>query len=256
VIRELEKARELRRRLLGGEVALGAQLALYDPTVIEIFGRAGFDWLVIDTEHAAHSPLTVKAMLQTGVHSDAVVLARPLRLDPDEIRRYLDLGSPGVLCPFVETGEQAQLLVDACRYPPAGFRGHGPRRAAVYGFDAVEYFEVANEAMLCIPIIESEKAVANIGDIAAVDGIDGVTLGPMDLSLDLGVFRQFEHERYLEAVEEVRAACKRHGKAMGTGCYSIDHAAACRDAGDTLLLVGGDDLALQQTAAATIAALS
>ena len=163
--RELDKARALKERLRSGELAVGAQIVLTDSTVVEILGRAGFDWLLIDTEHSAQTPQTVQAMLQAGVDTGAVVLARPTRLDPDLIRLYLDLGSPGVVCPFIETGEQAQLLVDACRYPPAGVRGYGPRRAHGYGFDALEYFELANDSMVCIPIIESEKAVRNINEI-------------------------------------------------------------------------------------------
>lgn len=237
---ELEKARSLRKKLLGGQMALGTQIALRDPTVVEIFGRAGFDWLVINTEHSAHSIETVKAMLQAGVHTEAVVLVRPLRLDPRKIQLYLDLGSPGVLCPFIEDGASARALVDATRYPPDGSRGYGPRRASGYGFDGEAYFRDANESMLCIPIIESRTGVENIDNIVSVDGIDGVTIGPADLSIDLGVFGQYESDRYLRAVDRVRHACSRHGKASG----------------DTLLLVGGDDLALRESATAMIAALT
>lgn len=214
----------------------------------EIFGRAGFDYLVIDTEHGAHSSLTVKAMLQATVATDAIALARPLRLDPDEIRRYLDLGSPGVFCPFINNGEEANLLVRACRYPPAGIRGWGPRRAGVYGFDNKEYLERAHESMVCIPIIESAQAIDNIEEIVAVEGIDGVSVGPMDLSMSLGCFQDFTNAAYLSAVEKVRAACLRHGKAMGTGCYSGEHAASCIRGGDSLLLVAGDDLFLSAEA--------
>lgn len=254
--RELEKAAALRKRIQEGRLALGAQLALHDPTVVEIFGRAGFDWLVIDTEHSAHNLVTIKAMLQAAVHTDTVLLVRVLRLDQKEIQRYLDLGSPGVLCPFVETGDDAKALVDACRYPPDGVRGFGPKRAGGHGFDTTEYFEHANQSVICIPIIESRRGVENIEDIVKVDGIDGISMGPADLSIDLGVFGQYNSASYVEAVERVRGACKRYGKAMGTGCYSLEHALACKAAGDTLLLVGGDDLALQQTAAATIKAMS
>src|SRR5262249_19813030 len=134
MIRELEKARQLKSKLKAGKVCLGAQLALSDPAVAEILGLAGYDWLIIDTEHSSNNPLVVKAMLQAAVLTSAVLLARPLRLDPDEIRRFLDLGSPGVLCPFINTSEEAQQLVRACRYPPAGIRGYGPRRASAYGF--------------------------------------------------------------------------------------------------------------------------
>jgi len=241
LIQELEKAKKLKRRLKAGEPCLGAQIALTDPAVAELFGRAGFDWLVIDTEHAPNNELTVRAMMQAAAHTGAVALARPKRLDIDDIRCFLDLGSPGVICPFINTGEEAELLVSACRYPPAGIRGYGPRRSAMYGFDAEEYFEIANDCVLCIPIIESRRAVDNIDAIVRVDGIDGACVGPMDLSISLGLFRKFEDPAYLSAVEEVRKACKKHGKAMGTGCYSLEHAKQCRALGDNLLLAAGDD---------------
>jgi 2-keto-3-deoxy-L-rhamnonate aldolase RhmA len=255
LIRELEKARRFKQALREGRPCLGAQIALSDPVVAEIFGRAGFDWLVLDTEHAAQTMLTARAMLQACVASEAVLLVRPLRLDRDEIRRFLDLGSPGVLCPFINNGEEAKLLVDACRYPPAGIRGWAPRRAGVYGFDAAEYTASANDAMICIPIIESREAVDRIDEIVSVDGIDGVTIGPMDLSMSLGCFQQFNHPDYIKAVSKVRNACDRHRKAMGTGCYSSEHAQQCIADGDTLLLVAGDDLFLAREAQRQISLL-
>ena len=241
MITELEKAKKLKAKMKAGEPCLGAQIALSDPIVAEIFGRAGFDWLIIDTEHAAHTDLTVRAMLQAAVHTPAVALARPLRLDADVIRHYLDLGSPGVLCPFINTGAEAELLVRASRYPPQGIRGYGPRRAAGCGFDIDEYMQTANDAMICLPIIESREAVQNIEEIVQVDGIDGVSVGPMDLSISLGMFRNFSDPVYVDAVERVRQACRKYRKAMGTGCYSLAHAVECRDQGDSLLLVAGDD---------------
>ena len=104
MISEIEKAKKLKARLRAGEVCLGAQVAFSDPAVAEILGHAGYDWLVVDTEHSANSRATVRAMLQAGAATNAVVLARPLRFDADEIRRFLDLGSPGVLCPFINSG--------------------------------------------------------------------------------------------------------------------------------------------------------
>ena len=98
MIRELEKAKKFKSKIAAGQPCYGAQIALSDPGIVEIFGRAGFDWLVIDTEHAANNTVTVRAMLQAGAHTDAAVLARPLRLDQDEVRRFLDLGAQGILC--------------------------------------------------------------------------------------------------------------------------------------------------------------
>ena len=255
MIIELEKAKKLKAKLKAGDVCLGAQIAFSDPAVAEILGRAGYDWLVVDTEHSANTTVTVRAMLQAAAHTKAVLLARPLRFDPDEIRRFLDLGSPGVLCPFINTGEEARKMVEACRYPPAGIRGYGPRRAGIYGFDADEYFRDANGALLCVPIIESKSGIENIDEIVSVEGIDGVCIGPMDLSISLGLFKQFEHPGYIEAHEKVRHACHKHKKAMGTACYSLDHARRCAALGDQLLLVGGDDQYLSAEARRWVEAL-
>ena len=255
MILELEKARRLKAKLRSGKPCLGAQLALSDPAVAEIFGRAGYDWLLVDTEHSSSNPLTVKAMLQAAGNTQAVLFARPIRLDPDEIRRFLDLGAPGVVCPFINTGEEAQRLVQACRYPPAGIRGYGPRRAGVYGFDAEEYFVKANESMICVPIIESKQAVENIDAIVRVDGIDGICIGPYDLSISLGCYKQFEHPDYLAAVEKVRLACQRHKKAMGGSCHSMESAKQCIALGDTFLMVAGDDAFLASEARRYLKAL-
>lgn len=244
MIPELAKAQKFKARLKRGEPCFGAQIALSDPAVAEILARAGFDWLVIDTEHTPSDALVVRAMLQATVHSEAVTLARPIRLDSDQIRRFLDIGSPGVFCPFINNGDDASRLVQACRYPPDGVRGYGPRRAGVYGFDADEYFRQANATLICIPIVESREAVRNIEDIVATCGIDGISLGPMDLSISLGCFREFHCSTFTDAVDQVRRACRKHKKAMGTGCYSIEHARECVEQGDSLLLVGGDDMFL------------
>jgi 4-hydroxy-2-oxoheptanedioate aldolase len=252
---ELKKARGVKERLAAGKVVLAAQIGLSDPAVAEILGDAGFDVLVIDAEHGPHSPERVQAMLQAGMAGNAVVLARPLRLDPELIRLYLDLGSPGVLCPFIETREQAQLLVSSCRYPPAGTRGYGPRRAGRYGAAAAAYFQSANDCVLCVPIVESATAIENIDEIVSVEGIDTVCIGPVDLSISLGVPMDYTSTAYVEAFALVKQACARHGKPMGTGAYSLEHARACRDQGVGFMLAFGDEDALRLGAAATVDAL-
>lgn len=241
MLRELAKATRFKNRIRNGQPALGAQIGLSDPAIIEIFGRVGYDWLVVDTEHAASNTLTVQAMLQAGAPTEALVLARVLHLDEDEIRRFLDIGSPGILCPFIHTGDDARRLVRGCQYPPQGIRGYGPRRASTFGLDAIEYFETANDAILSIPIIESKEAIENIEAIVATEGIDAIMIGPMDLSISLGIFKQFDDPIYLTAIEKVRRACRKHGKAMGTGVYSLEHARRCAAEGDQLLLIGADD---------------
>lgn len=237
----IEKALHFKTKLRNGECCIGAQLGLTDPAVVEIFGSAGYDWISVDIEHAPHTVETLKLMLQAAEGTKAVVLARPSKLDYDEIGRYLDMGSPGVMCPFINGGEQAARLVEFCCYPPQGRRGWGPRRAVDYGFGADEYLAKANAAMLCLPIIETPAAVERIDEIVRIDGINAVVVGPMDLSMSLGCFKKFDDPLFTSAFETIRAACRRHGKVMGTGCYSLDFAKECARQGDGLLLIASDD---------------
>jgi 2-keto-3-deoxy-L-rhamnonate aldolase RhmA len=252
---ELEKARLLRRRLDRGEECLGTQAALLDPAVVEIFGAAGFDFVAIDTEHAAHSPVTVRAMLQAAAGTAAVAIVRILRLNAAEIGRLLDLGAAGVLCPFVNTAAEAGELVAACRYPPWGTRSWGPRRAAGYGLENGDYEELALESVICLAMIETAEAVANIEEIAAVEGLTGVVVGPIDLSVSLGARQAYDAERYAEAVARVRAACRAASLPMGVGAAGLDEADRFVEPGDQVLLVGGDDLAVARAAREIVAGM-
>lgn len=240
MLRALEKSKRLKQRIYAGEPVLGTQLALQDAASMEIFGRVGFDWASVDTEHSAQSLTTVQTMMQAALGWDIVPFVRPLILDHDEIRRFLDVGASGLLCPFIETADQARQLVDACRYPPRGKRGWNPLRASAYHLADDEYMDAYEDSLIVLVIIESRLGAQNAEAILSVDGIDGVTVGPMDLSMDLGVFRQFDAPAYLEAVDQIRAGALAAGKAFGTGVY--DEASARRAIAnkETLLLSLGD----------------
>lgn len=236
MLRALEKSKKLKDRIYAGEPVLGTQLALQDPASMEIFGRAGFDWASVDTEHSAQSLLTVQAMMQAALGWDVVPFVRPLILDHDEIRRFLDIGASGLLCPFIETADQAKRLVDACRYPPRGKRGWNPNRASAYHLADDEYMAAYEESLIVLVIIESKLGAENAEAILAVDGIDGVTVGPMDLSMDLGVFRQWDAPNYRAAVEQIRAGAAATGKAFGSGVYDEESARRAIANNETLLL--------------------
>ena len=253
MLSELAKAEQLTSRLLNRELVIGGQITFTDPGIVEILGRAGYDFLAIDVEHSAHTVDTVRDLLLAGIGTDAVMLVRPLRLDGDEIRRYLDIGAAGILCPFVQSEKDAADLVAACRYPPTGRRSYGPRRAAGYGYEADGYLQRSDQSVICIPIIETASAVENIDGILSVDGINAVLIGPADLSLSLGVFGDYESDTYVQALDRVRESCARTGKVFGQGCYSLDYAEACRARGDTFLMIGGDDLSLRLGAELSLA---
>jgi 4-hydroxy-2-oxoheptanedioate aldolase len=248
----IQKALDFRLKLRSGEMCVGAQMTLTDPAAVEIFGHSGYDFLVVDMEHAPHTPDTLRMLILAAEASPAVVIARPPRLDFDLIRLSLDLGAAGILCPFIETAAEVELLTSYTRYPPLGMRGYGPRRAGRYGLDALDYFETANDAVTCMAIIESRTAVDNMAGIAAVPGLDAICIGGVDLSIDLGSFGDYTTEAFRSSVEIAQQECTAHGVAFGVAAYDLPHAEDRVRSGDTVLLVGGDDVALRMGAARAI----
>ena len=195
----------LRQLLDAGQPALGAQLRFGSPAIAELFGTAGFDFIIIDAEHAPQTAGGIQAQMQGLASTNASALARPGQNDPDLIRLYLDMGAAGVMVPFISTAEQASIGARACRYPPAGTRGFGPSRAAAYGFDD-EYFEQANDSVMYVPLIETAEAVENIREILAVDGVDAYVVGEYDLSISLGIPVEFDRPEFKDALRRVHAA--------------------------------------------------
>lgn len=235
----------LKELLDGGKVALGAQLRLGSPAIAELFGSAGFDWIVIDTEHAPQTPVSVQTQLQGAGCTDTTPIVRAAKNDPDLIKLYLDMGAMGIIVPFINTPEEAELGARACRYPPTGTRGWGPHRAARYGFNAEAYTAEIDDQVMYIPIIESAEAVANIDAIIAVSGVDSFLIGPVDLSISLGVPFDYESTEFQVATQTVLEAAHRAGKPAGMGVYgsAFDPASTIRhiEAGFRLILVGGDE---------------
>lgn len=239
------------KKLLGdGSVAVGVQLRFGSPAIAELAGKAGFDWILLDTEHAPQTPPGVQAQLQAIGNSQATPIVRLGKNDPALIRLYLDMGAAGIAVPFISTAEEAKIGADASRYPPRGTRGWGPHRAATYGLEEEAYTTHANDDVMYIPIIETKQAVENIEAIMAVDGVDACIVGPFDLSFSLGIPKQFEHTDYLAAVERIREAAVSAGKSTSLslrGAFDnrqgpTHHA----DPGAQLLLCGGDEPFLGQ----------
>lgn len=244
----LARSRRFRERLAVGEPLLGTQVGLSDSTVMEIFARTGWDWAVVDCEHSAQTPLSVKHMLQAANGSAILPVLRPSGLNHDVIRQWLDIGATAVICPFIETAAEARQLVAACQYPPLGRRGWGPRHASDFGLSTPAYLEEVAQSIVVLVIIESARAVANSAEILATSGIDGAMIGPMDLSIDLGVFQQWQAPVYRDAIQQVREAAAQTGKAFGSGAYDEEGIARCVALGESLLLVAGDEPLLTNAA--------
>ena len=250
----------LRSILDSGKAAIGAQLRFGSPAIAEMAGLAGFDWVLIDTEHAPQTPFSVQGQLQGAECSGATPLVRTAKNDPDMIRLYLDMGAGGVVVPFVNTAEEAARAADACRYPPRGTRGWGPHRAAGYGLFEHEYTATIDDEVLFFPIIESRESIENIDGIMAIDGVDGCIVGPVDLCISLGIPFQFEHSKYMDALERVRSAAQSEGKPAGhplRGPVSDTEAIQEQVAqGVRLLLISGDEPALKSSFVKTVQDLS
>ena len=177
------------------------------PSIVEIMARAGFDWLAVDLEHSVIDLPTTQILLGTIQANGMVPLVRVGENDPKLIQRVMDAGAYGIIVPMVNSKELAEQAVRAVRYPPRGTRGVGLARAQGYGFGFDEYAATVNEESVVIAQIEHVDAVKNLEDILKVDGIDGVLIGPYDLSGSLGRPGQFEDRAVLEAVTRVETLC-------------------------------------------------
>ena len=162
-------------------------MGLGSPNVAELLAHAGYDWLVIETEHNGLDSAEIQHMLMAMSSTSVVPIVRIPSANPVFIQRALDMGALGVLVPMVRTADEARAIVAATRYPPSGKRSFGPLRAAHYGYDNLDYFNRANDNILVSFILETKEGVDNLDEIAAVEGIDAIFLGPFDLCLSLGL---------------------------------------------------------------------
>ncbi|TCV99212.1 2-dehydro-3-deoxyglucarate aldolase [Biostraticola tofi] len=204
-----------RQKLLAGDTLIGCWCALANPVSTEVLGLAGFDWLVLDGEHAPNDITTFVPQLMAlkGSHSAPVV--RPPTNEPVIIKRLLDIGFYNFLIPFIETEEQALRAVSSTRYPPAGIRGVSvSHRCNNYG-TVPEYFSIIDENITVMTQIESQEGVDNIDAIAAVDGVDGIFVGPGDLSAALGYLGQPNHPEVQDVIRHIFARAKAQGKPSG-----------------------------------------
>ena len=181
------KTNQVREKLRAGKTSLGCFVGLGSPNAAELLAHAGFEWLIIETEHSALDSAEIEHMLMAINGAEAVPIVRVPSADPVYIQRALDFGAMGIMVPMVKTVEEAQAVVRATRYPPAGTRGYNPLRAAHYSFDSKDYFYRANDNLLVALILETKEAVQSLEAIASVPGVDVLFLGPFDLCLSLGL---------------------------------------------------------------------
>ncbi len=204
----------LKEKLKRGEAVIGTFVEIGHPDVTEWLSQVGFDWLLLDSEHAPTGYETLQRMMQAMKGSDCVPIVRPQWNDHVVIKRVLDLGAYGVLVPWVNSKQEAENLVRYCKYPPEGIRGYGPRRAGMFDPD---YYKTANDELLISIQIETQEALDNIDEILSVPGIDACYIGPWDLSVSLGFSAppDWNAPRYQAAFDRVLEASAKYGKPAG-----------------------------------------
>ncbi|MDR2180293.1 MAG: 4-hydroxy-2-oxovalerate aldolase [Synergistaceae bacterium] len=206
----------LKKKLLKGERVIGTFVGLDSVDTVEILGRSGFDFVILDMEHAPGAPNSIMGQIRAAEGTGMDVLARLTNVERTTVLRTLDLGVSGVLAPQVNDAVTARSFIDATLYPPLGCRGFAGTRAAAYGsVPILEYIAEANTQLLRMVQCETEQAVRDVEEIASIKDIDLIFVGPYDLSLSLGVPGDMFHPKMAEAVAKVLAVCGKFGKLAG-----------------------------------------
>jgi len=208
--------KNLKERVRKGDTLFGCFLGLGSPLTAEIMGMAGYDWTLIDLEHGAGGEREALYQLQALEHTSAATIVRVESNARQRAHRVLDLGAHGIMFPRIDNDDQALDAVAAMRYPPDGVRGVAiANRACEFGAAFRPYMQTAADSLLCVVQIETGSAVHHVEEIAAVDGVDVLFIGPSDLSQSLGVFGDFKHPDFVSAVRRVADAAHEYRKALG-----------------------------------------
>ena len=245
----MEKQLTFVDKMRRGEIALGTGISFTDPTATEALSSL-FDFLWIDTEHNALTLETVQAHIMATKGSGATPIVRVPWNDPVLIKPVLDIGAAGIVAPFVRTGEEARLAVSACKYPPEGIRGYGPRRPSQYGrLGGPEFCKAANDAMIVIVQIEDVNGVKNLDDILAVEGLTAIVIGSNDLSASMGYTGQPRHPEVLRVIETVIGKARAAGKFPGMAvANNADLLVDWANKGAQWLMAGNDYTLMLQAA--------
>ena len=248
------KTNAFKARLLAGETVIGCWLATGEAYVAEMMGTAGFDWLVVDGEHAPNDIRSIRAQLTALAASPSAPVVRLPVGEAWMIKQALDAGAETLLIPMVESAEQAAALVRACRYPPAGMRGVGGALGRATDFNlASDYIGTANDQICLLVQVESRAGLAALDGILATEGVDGVFIGPSDLSTDMGFAGDTEAPEVQAAIADAVRRIAAAGKAPGILAVTEAPTQRYIDLGVRFVAVGADVFLLTAAARALAA---
>lgn len=249
----------IRQALRDGRTVVGTWCNSGSPVIAELLATCAFDFVCIDVEHSAVDLPQAQQLFQaiTAGNANCAPVVRLHGADYALVKRYVDAGARGVICPLINSREQAELLVSAVKYPPQGRRGVGFCRANRFGLRVQEDFASANEEIFVAVQIEHADAVANIDGILAVKGIDAAFIGPYDLTASMAITAEFDHPSYVAARDKILAACRRHRIVPGIHVVQPDVDEALQRAGEgyRLLAYSLDVTMLMHTCTAGVSRL-
>lgn len=235
-----------------GKPQIGIWSSLCSHIAAETLADAGFDWVLVDTEHSPNELPMVQNQLDALTGGTAEPIVRPAWNDTVLIKRYLDIGARTLLIPYVQNAEEAKRAVAAIRYPPQGVRGvSGCTRANRYG-RVKDYFKRVHDELCLLLQIETRAAMGNLEAIAAVDGVDGIFIGPNDLAADMGYLGNWQHPEVWKVMEEAARRIRQCGRAPGILVGEAD-GKRCLDLGYLFVAVGSDLVMLARGADALAA---
>jgi len=211
----VNRGAELRLRLKEGGL-IGGHVFFNDPAITEAMARYGYDFIWIDAEHGPFDKQQLLMHIMAANGAGAAAFVRVTQATMEVVKPVLEMGIDAIIIPMIESAREAEEAISLCRYPPKGTRGFGPRRAIAYNAqDLGDYLACSEESFLRIIQIEHINAVAEINAILALDGLDGVIIGPNDLSASIGLLGESLHRDVLDAGGRVIEAAKRAGKPVG-----------------------------------------
>jgi len=248
------KPNKLRQQWQSGKPVLNGWCSIGNAFSAEIMAAQGYDSITVDMQHGALDYSSLLPMLQAMRASEAVLMARVPWLDPAQIMKALDAGAEGIICPMVNSREDAEEFVSYMRYPPLGQRSFGPTRASIampgYGVEA-------NQEVLALAMIETADGVANLESIAATPGLDGIYVGPSDLTLGTQAGRlapalDRQEPEMIELIKRIATVCKQQGIQPCLHCATPEYARQAIDWGYQLTTVSGDSRLLAAAAAESV----
>ena len=210
----LEKIIDIRKSLAADKPSIGSWMQIPHPSIAEIMGQAGYDWVAVDMEHGAVAVHQLPDLFRALELGGTLPLARLAEGSIKDCKQALDAGAGGVIVPMVESAEQLTQMREACCWPPSGTRGVGFSRANLFGKHFDTYFEEAQSPLL-VAMIEHIRAVEHLEEILLVEGLDAILIGPYDLSASMGLTAKFEHPQFISTMDRIRALCGLHSIPCG-----------------------------------------